>query len=165
MSASFKESIETGYYKSPIGWMEIRADRDVLLSILFCEELKSEVDFAGKIINETIEQLKCYFADPSFQFHLPLAAPDTEFQAMMRQAMMQIKPGEVKTYGQMARSLGKPEASRAVGRAAAANPFMIVVPCHRVVGAGGKLTGYAGGMERKKWLLEHEAKGLKFQLR
>jgi len=165
MSVSLNDSIETGYYKSLVGWMEIRANRDVLLSILFCEELKSEVNFAGKIIKEAIEQLKCYFADPMFQFHLPLISPATEFQACMRQAMMQIKPGEVKTYGQMARSLGKPEANRAVGRAAATNPFMIVVPCHRVVGAGGKLTGYAGGMERKKWLLEHEAKGLKFQLR
>ncbi len=157
--------IETGFYRSPIGWMEIRAGGDALISILFCDESLVEDKKHDGIIIEAVRQLNCYFQDGSFVFDLPLVSPSTEFQAMIRQAMMRIQPGEVKTYRQMAVSTGNPQASRAVGRAAATNPLMIVVPCHRVVGSGGQLTGYAGGLERKKWLLEHEANGLTFQLK
>lgn len=87
---------------------------------------------------------------------IPVATGGAPFQQRVWVALRTIPPGTVVTYGEMARKLGKPSAFRAVGAANALNPISIVVPCHRLVGADGSLTGYAGGLERKRWLLEHE---------
>ena len=84
------------------------------------------------------------------------AAPGTDFQRAVWALVRAIPPGETRSYGELARLLGNPGASRAVGAANGANPVCLVVPCHRVIGAGGKLTGYAWGLERKRWLLNHE---------
>ena len=87
---------------------------------------------------------------------IPISTGGTSFQQHVWKALRAIPPGTVMTYGEMAAQLGKPGAFRAVGAANALNPIAIVVPCHRLVGANGNLTGYAGGLERKRWLLEHE---------
>ena len=87
---------------------------------------------------------------------IPVAEIGTPFQQRVWSQLRQIPAGETFTYGQLASQIGQPKASRAVGRANASNPIMIVVPCHRVVGTQNHLTGYAGGLERKRWLLEHE---------
>ncbi|OSN06381.1 cysteine methyltransferase [Lonsdalea britannica] len=87
---------------------------------------------------------------------LPVAAAGTDFQQQVWKALRDIPCGSVMSYGQLAARLGRPTASRAVGMANGANPICIVVPCHRVIGAGGALTGYAGGIQRKEWLLIHE---------
>ncbi len=89
---------------------------------------------------------------------IPIATGGTEFQRMVWAALRQIPPGETSGYGALAARIGKAGAARAVGLANGLNPISIVVPCHRVIGASGALTGYAGGVERKKWLLEHEAR-------
>jgi len=89
---------------------------------------------------------------------LPVAKIGTPFQQRAWAALRRIKPGETKSYGEQARAIGLPQAARAVGRANALNPNAIIVPCHRVRGSGGDLTGYGGGLERKRWLIEHEAK-------
>lgn len=87
---------------------------------------------------------------------IPISTGGTPFQQRVWAALRTISPGTVMTYGEMAMKLGKPSAFRAVGAANALNPIAIVVPCHRLIGANGSLTGYAGGLERKRWLLEHE---------
>jgi methylated-DNA-[protein]-cysteine S-methyltransferase len=102
-------------------------------------------------------QLREYFAGTRTVFDLPLdAATGTEFQRRVWQVLVTIPFGETWSYGKLARAIGQPTASRAVGAANGANPLAIVVPCHRVIGANGTLTGYAGGMAAKQWLLAHE---------
>ncbi|MEN9221485.1 MAG: methylated-DNA--[protein]-cysteine S-methyltransferase [Thermostichus sp. BF3_bins_97] len=107
---------------------------------------------------EVREAVRAYFAgewDPIRA--LPVNPGGTPFQQQVWQALRGIPTGEVRTYGELATQLGHPNAARAVGRANALNPIAIVIPCHRVIGAGWDLTGYAGGLERKRWLLAHEA--------
>jgi methylated-DNA-[protein]-cysteine S-methyltransferase len=102
------------------------------------------------------EQLTEYFGGGLQEFDLLLAPAGTEFQKKVWQELCQIPFGASISYGELARRIGQPAASRAVGRANGQNPISIIVPCHRVIGANGTLTGYGGGIERKKWLLEHE---------
>lgn len=103
-------------------------------------------------------QLAEYFAGTRKQFSLPLAAEGTPFQQRVWAALCEIPFGETTSYGVMARALGDAKAMRAVGTANGRNPIGIVVPCHRVIGKDGSMTGYAGGIERKQWLLAHEAR-------
>ncbi len=107
---------------------------------------------------EAAAQLRAYFDGESRSFDLPLAPRGTEFQRVVWSALREIPFGERVSYGELARRLGRPSASRAVGRANGCNPISIIVPCHRVVGSGGSLTGYAGGLDCKQRLLEHEAR-------
>jgi len=103
------------------------------------------------------EALEAYFegALPALDA-IPLAPAGTAFQQEVWAALRRIPAGSTRSYGEIARALGRPRACRAVGLAAGANPIALVVPCHRAIGADGSLTGYAGGLERKRWLLEHE---------
>jgi methylated-DNA-[protein]-cysteine S-methyltransferase len=102
-------------------------------------------------------QLTQYFAGALREFSLPLNAHGSAFQKRVWAALAEIPYGETATYGQTAQAIGTPTASRAVGLANGQNPISIVVPCHRVIGADGSLTGYGGGLEAKRWLLSHEA--------
>ena len=103
------------------------------------------------------QAIDAYFAgDPAPLHALPRRTGGTDFQRAVWQALMEIPSGTTESYGQLARRLGKPNASRAVGLANGSNPIAIVVPCHRVIGASGALTGYGGGLWRKQWLLAHE---------
>lgn len=102
-------------------------------------------------------QLAQYFAGALREFTLPLHARGSAFQKRVWAALEEIPYGETATYGQTASAIGTPTASRAVGLANGQNPISIVVPCHRVIGANGSLTGYGGGLEAKRWLLSHEA--------
>lgn len=107
-------------------------------------------------------QLGEYFDGRRRRFDLPLRPAGTPFQRAVWQALLAIPYGSTRSYGELARLLGRPAAARAVGAANAKNPLGILVPCHRVLGCGGALTGYAGGAERKRWLLDHEARQLHF---
>ena len=107
-------------------------------------------------LGEAVRQLNAYFAGTLTQFDLPLAPTGTEFQKKVWHALQQIGYGETVSYGEVARRIGSPNASRAVGLANGSNPISIVVPCHRVIGANGKLTGYGGGIARKAVLLDFE---------
>jgi methylated-DNA-[protein]-cysteine S-methyltransferase len=102
-------------------------------------------------------QLNEYFAGTRTEFDLPLHASGTPFQQKVWDALTRIPYGETASYGETAAAIGAPSASRAVGLANGQNPLPIIVPCHRVVGANGSLTGYGGGLETKRWLLAHEA--------
>jgi len=111
----------------------------------------------GRVLPALREQLAGWFAGELNEFDVPLAVAGTAFQQRVWVALRTIPYGDTWTYGELAAAIGNPAASRAVGLANGRNPISIVVPCHRVVGSSGALTGYAGGIERKRWLLDHEA--------
>ena len=109
-----------------------------------------------EVLDRTESQLKEYFAGTRTAFDLPLEPMGTDFQLRVWALLREIPYGVTTSYGELARALGDPQKSRAVGAANGANPIPIIVPCHRVVGSKGELTGFGGGLERKRWLLEHE---------
>ena len=114
-------------------------------------------DRDDRVLPALREQLAGWFAGELTDFDVPLAPAGTPFQQRVWAALRTIPYGATWTYGQLAATVGNPAASRAVGLANGRNPICVVVPCHRVVGSNGALTGYAGGVERKRWLLDHEA--------
>ncbi|MCJ7550098.1 MAG: methylated-DNA--[protein]-cysteine S-methyltransferase [Anaerolineae bacterium] len=116
------------------------------------------------LLEEARAQLQAYFNRRLQEFNLPLDLRGTDFQHLVWLQLRHRPYGQTTTYGEIATVLGKPKASRAVGQAVGANPVSIVVPCHRVVGVGGKLTGYGGGIERKAALLELEQAGLQLRI-
>lgn len=108
------------------------------------------------LLDRVAAQLNEYFAGTRTTFDLPLEPCGTDFQLSVWELLRKIPYGVTRSYGELARRLGDPKATRAVGAANGANPIPIIVPCHRVVGSKGELTGFGGGIERKRWLLEHE---------
>jgi methylated-DNA-[protein]-cysteine S-methyltransferase len=113
-------------------------------------------DASAAPLPDAVRQLREYFAGTRREFDLPLRLQGTEFQQRVWHSLTEIPYGETLSYGQLAKRIGNPNASRAVGLANGSNPISIMVPCHRVIGADGSLTGYGGGLERKRWLLAHE---------
>jgi methylated-DNA-[protein]-cysteine S-methyltransferase len=112
---------------------------------------------ADAVLEEAARQLDEYFAGKRCEFDLPLCPDGTAFQRRVWLALRSVGYGQTVTYGQLARAIGRPEAARAVGAALAGNPLLLVLPCHRVIGAGGELRGFAGGIALKRYLLETEA--------
>ncbi|MBC9225598.1 methylated-DNA--[protein]-cysteine S-methyltransferase [Aeromicrobium sp. 636] len=152
--------MKTRWMDSPVGGLRLYVDAGLLTRIAFDAEPDGERD-EDDLLDEVERQLTEYFAGERREFDLPVAADGTEFQKKVWAYLRKIPYGETVTYGQIATDLGyEPGISRAVGAANGANPIPIVVPCHRVVGSDGKLTGYAGGVERKTILLELEQPGL-----
>lgn len=150
-----------GWCHLPIGWVRIVEQEGWILEIYTVDKIEEniqKVEYAPAI-QETIRQLEEYFEGKRQEFDLPLAPAGTPFQKKVWAALQTIPYGETRTYGQIACQIGNPKACRAVGMANHRNPLLIVVPCHRVVGADGTLTGYAAGLERKQMLLELESRG------
>jgi len=116
----------------------------------------ADVGPASEILSRARQQLAEYFARARMTFDLPLAAEGTEFEHRVWDCLRTIPFGATTSYGEIARKLGDARNARAVGTANGKNPIPIIVPCHRVIGANGDLTGFGGGIERKRWLLEHE---------
>lgn len=152
--------MRTRWMDSPIGGLRLHVDAGLLTRIEF--DARPEGRHVDDPLLDRVErQLVEYFAGERREFDLPVAADGTEFQRKVWGYLRTIPYGETVTYGRIAADLGyEPGISRAVGAANGANPIPIVVPCHRVVGADGKLTGYAGGVERKTTLLDLERPGL-----
>jgi methylated-DNA-[protein]-cysteine S-methyltransferase len=121
-------------------------------------------DASAGPLPEAARQLAEYFNGRRRAFDLALRLEGTEFQRRAWRCLMEIPYGETRSYGEQAKRIGNPNASRAVGLANGRNPIPIVVPCHRVIGADGSLTGFGGGIERKRWLLEHEWRGAGAQI-
>lgn len=115
---------------------------------------------AGATLETAREQLEAYFRGDRFEFTVPLATRGTLFQERVWRALRGITAGETITYGELACRIANPRAVRAAAGAVAHNPLSIIVPCHRVIGANGSLTGFGGGLERKHWLLRHEGVGV-----
>lgn len=142
------------YLESPLGWVEISASDEGVESVYF-------VDSRGrgepnKITEQCKQQLQEYFDGNRKRFDLPLSPKGTDFQREVWRQLSLIPYGETTSYSFIAERLENPKAVRAVGAANGKNPISIIVPCHRVIGANGSLTGYAGGLKRKSWLLSLE---------
>jgi methylated-DNA-[protein]-cysteine S-methyltransferase len=152
------------YYESPIGLLEITGGRSGIESVSFVERRKERrkrnAPNAGvpRTLEECASQLKEYFEGSRKTFDLRLAPSGTVFQKRVWRALLGIPWGRTKSYRDIARTVGNPLATRAVGGANHSNPIVIIIPCHRVVGSDGRLTGYGGGLWRKEWLLAHEAR-------
>ena len=146
------------FYDTKIGKIGIAEEKGAITDLYFSEELTESKAILEEtaILKETNKQLQEYFQGKRKVFDLPLAPKGTEFQQKVWQALKEIPFGETRSYGEIAKSIRQPKASRAVGGANNKNPLPIFIPCHRVIGANGKLVGYAGGLEIKKFLLNVE---------
>ncbi|OLT28994.1 cysteine methyltransferase [Nocardiopsis sp. CNR-923] len=143
---------------SPVGELTLFGDADSLSGVWTrTKTVPENWDRDQFAFQDAIAQLRAYFAGELREFDLPLAPAGTDWQLRVWAALTTIPYGETASYGQLARELGRPTASRAVGMANGRNPISIIVPCHRVIGADGSLTGYAGGLERKRFLLALES--------
>ncbi|GMB08767.1 methylated-DNA-[protein]-cysteine S-methyltransferase [Thermolongibacillus altinsuensis] len=144
------------YYESPIGWIEIQGTDEGIGGIYFVEKPQPSSENIPSCIKQCVMELDEYFQKKRATFSVPLHLNGTEFQKRVWKKLLEIPYGEVISYGEIAKSINHPKAVRAVGNAVGQNPISIIVPCHRVVRAGGKLGGYAWGTQRKEWLLRHE---------
>lgn len=143
------------YYDSPLGLIEIRATVEAVNYLEFVEEAQ-EAGQPGVMTERAKQQLADYFAGKRRDFDLPLAFEGTDFQKLVWRQLLTIPYGQIISYQDLAKEIGKPDAVRAVGAANGQNPIAIIAPCHRVIGSDGHLTGYGGGLWRKEWLLKHE---------
>ena len=151
----------TRWMDSPIGGLRIHASAGLITAIDFAAANPRKHRSSDALLDQAEQQLGEYFAGERTDFDLPLASDGSEFQKKVWAELRRIPYGETASYGDIARRLGyEPVISRAVGAANGANPIPIIVPCHRVIGSDGSLTGYAGGLERKKTLLDLEVPGL-----
>ncbi|KQX26088.1 MULTISPECIES: methylated-DNA--[protein]-cysteine S-methyltransferase [unclassified Sphingomonas] len=150
-------------FASPLGDLKLIAGERGLVAILWPDDAPGRVRLGAMseapdhaVLVEARRQLADYFAGRRERFDVPLDFRGSDFQKQVWTALMTIPFGETRSYGQIARQIGRPSASRAVGAANGRNPISIVAPCHRVVGAGGAMTGFAGGLEAKRYLLALE---------
>jgi methylated-DNA-[protein]-cysteine S-methyltransferase len=146
------------FYESMIGRIGITEKDGKITNIYITEkELPEDMQICETpLLTEAVRQLESYFAGELQEFSLPLEPYGTDFMKQVWAALCEIPYGETATYGEIAKKVGRPKAARAVGLANNRNPIPIVVPCHRVIGADGSLTGYAGGLDMKKKLLDLE---------
>ena len=149
--------MESAYLKSPLGMLEIKGNEDGLASVRFMDSDFVSSNSIPEILLPAVTQLKEYFNGTRTEFELKLAPEGTGFQKKVWDLLTTIPFGKTTSYQQMANDLGDPKVIRAAASANGKNPIAIIIPCHRVVGSDGSLTGYAGGLHRKKWLLEHES--------
>jgi len=156
------------YYQSEIGWLEVAGTVAGLTSVCFVER-EANADYGNPaevlpVVAQCVEQLEEYFQAKRKVFELTLALAGTDFQKRVWAQLFEIPYGETVSYLDIARAIGNEKSIRAVGAANGANPIAIIVPCHRVIGSDGKLTGYGGGIWRKEWLLNHERRHSSGQL-
>jgi methylated-DNA-[protein]-cysteine S-methyltransferase len=147
--------------ESPIGPVAVGVDGTGVAAVQLRSRRAAEPAPAGGLLAEAVGQLRAYFAGERTEFALPLSVPDgigSDFERAVWAELARIPYGEMCTYGEVAAAVGDAGAARAVGTACNHNPVPLFVPCHRVVGADGKLVGFGAGLPRKRWLLEHEAR-------
>ena len=154
------QKLETTYHKTPIGIAKITGDKNGIQTVAILEDdaisdelLKASTPFC---LQECVIQLEEYFKGKRASFNLTVNPKGTEFQKKVWKSLLKIKYGKTTTYLAQSKTLGDVKAIRAVASANGKNPLWIIIPCHRVIGSDGYLTGYAGGIWRKKWLLAHE---------
>ncbi len=149
--------METCIVQSPLGYTKINGDIDGITSVNVLNSEEKTTDIIPLELEDCVHQLKEYFEGKRKQFNLKLNPQGTEFQKKVWKQLEQIPYGKTLSYLELSKQLGDVKAIRAVANANGKNPLWIIVPCHRVIGSDGSLTGYAGGLHRKKWLLEHES--------
>lgn len=145
-------------HECPVGALSLVSDGVRLIGVHFSgwRPPAHTTHAADRVLDAACRQLDAYFAGCRNTFELPLGLEGTRFQQSVWSALLDIPYGETRSYGQLAAAIGRPSAIRAVGAANGRNPIAIVVPCHRVIGANGSLTGFGGGLDRKKLLLNLE---------
>ena len=148
--------MEIAYLQTPIGLAEFQGDEDGLASVSVLDDEKP-IGIIPEVLEDAVYQFREYFEGSRQQFDLKLNPSGTDFQKKVWDALLKIPFGKTISYLELSKQLGDVKAIRAVASANGKNPLWIVVPCHRVIGSNGDLTGYAGGLHRKKWLLEHES--------
>lgn len=149
--------VYTGYISSPIGTVEVVCNYNSVISVDFVETIKNNT-LENDYLKNVLSQLEQYFLGTRKSFDINVHFEGTEFQKKVWNELIKIPYGNVISYKELASRIGNPKAIRAVGNANHNNKISIIVPCHRVIGANGNLVGYAGGLTRKKWLIEHEQK-------
>ena len=150
-------NLYTSYYSSPLGQLKLQCSDEHIKALLFVDEV-SETSNEHQLLQLCASQLEEYFSGKRKEFDLPLKQDGTEFQSKVWNLLCRIPYGKTISYNELAKLYGDLKAIRAVASANGRNNLAIIVPCHRVIGSDQSLTGYAGGLWRKKWLLEHENK-------
>lgn len=149
--------MKTGFIQTPIGILEITGNSSGLSSVIFKEnKVVIETEKIPEELKDAVFQLREYFDGNRKEFTLKLSPKGTDFQKRVWEELQKIPYGKTVNYLQIAKRLGDPKVIRAAASANGKNPISIIIPCHRVIGSDGSLTGYAGGLHRKEWLLEHE---------
>mgnify|MGYP003633596905 CR=1 FL=1 len=149
--------MEVAYIQTPVGITKIVGDGDGLTQITVLNSEEEVTDIIPEVLEDAVYQLNEYFEGKREVFDLDLNPEGTDFQKKVWDALGAIPFGKTTSYLELSKTLGDVKAIRAVANANGKNPLWIVVPCHRVIGSDGSLTGYAGGLHRKQWLLEHES--------
>lgn len=149
-----KQQLYCGAMDTPIGQLKVIANDDAVIEVVF--DSSPTIGESNEVVELALNQLSEYFAGTRQVFELPLGAKGTDFRQQVWQQLCEIPYGQTVSYSDIANGIEKPKAVRAVGAANGANPIAVVVPCHRVIGKNGTLTGYAGGLDRKQWLLQFE---------
>jgi methylated-DNA-[protein]-cysteine S-methyltransferase len=162
MIATMTETTLSTRVTSPIGMLTLTSNGSALTQLLIAREddinAESVPAEADAVLAAARDQLDAYFDMRLTDFDLPLQPRGTDFQRRVWDSLKTIRFGETISYAELARRIDQPKAVRAVGAANGRNPLMIIVPCHRVIGADGSLTGFGGGIDRKRWLLDHETR-------
>jgi methylated-DNA-[protein]-cysteine S-methyltransferase len=148
--------LQTTYLSSPIGLIEITGNDDGIATLYFVDTKKNNSTKVPSLLKECVYQLDEYFKGIRKEFGLKLNPQGTDFQKKVWNELHTVAFGKTKSYLQISKQIGDSNATRAVGNANGSNPISIIIPCHRVIGSDGKLTGYGGGLWRKEWLLNHE---------
>jgi methylated-DNA-[protein]-cysteine S-methyltransferase len=156
---SENSAIARAFISTPVGYIELFGCKGEITGLYFRE--KAEGEIIPEVLAEAAHQLKQYFKGELESFNLQVNPEGTKFQKKVWELLKDIPYGVTSTYGEIAKKLGMKNGARAVGLANGANPVSIILPCHRVIGQNGKLTGYGGGLWRKEWLLKMERMNLK----
>ncbi|WP_053976449.1 methylated-DNA--[protein]-cysteine S-methyltransferase [Mangrovimonas xylaniphaga] len=149
--------METCIINTPLGFAKISGDQDGITSVTVLDSDETLTDIIPEALEDCVYQLQEYFDGKRQQFNLSLNPEGTEFQKTVWNTLATIPFGKTTSYLELSKQLGDIKAIRAVANANGKNPIWIIIPCHRVIGSDGSLTGYAGGLHRKQWLLEHES--------
>jgi methylated-DNA-[protein]-cysteine S-methyltransferase len=158
-SVKAKKNVDTWYYQSPVGLLEIRSTESLIRELLFCTSpanSETKTSACPETVLRCMQQLDEYFQGRRKNFDFPFLQDGTSFQKKVWDELAKIPYGKTISYLELSRRIGDTRSIRAVGSANGKNSLVIVVPCHRVIGANGDLVGFGGGLWRKKWLLEHE---------
>lgn len=145
-----------GYYKSPLGMICIEEKEGSIAGLYFVKSIDEKETTENETIEEAKRQLEEYFSGRRREFTLPVRLEGTDFQVKVWRALQTIPYGETRSYGDIAKQIGNPKAARAIGNANNKNHILLLVPCHRVIGADGSLVGFGAGLDVKKYLLELE---------
>ena len=148
--------MDTCILDTPLGFAKIVGDSEGVSEVSILNSEAQESQNIPESLNNCVQQLQEYFRSERQEFDLKLNPKGSDFQKTVWEALLNIPFGRTRSYMELSKELGDPKAIRAVANANGKNPIWIIIPCHRIIGSDGSLTGYAGGLQRKQWLLEHE---------